>query len=85
MPEREIPFYREQKFVRRGLITASIDLNATAEIQKQHSRELKKQNEPDRLAKQRDRECATFDSATDADLSLLGAAALDPLDRYDFC
>ena len=83
MPEREIPFYREQKFVRRGLITASIDLNATAEIQKQHSRELKKQNEPDRLAKQRDRECATFDSATDADLSLLGAAALDPLDDID--
>ena len=77
-PKDEIQFYGEQKFVREGKITTTIDVRGSKQIQKKVEKELKKQKEPERLEEQRKRESSRLRLVDPSQ-----ASALIPDDDFD--
>ena len=59
-PKDELPFYAEQKFTRKGTISTNLDLKGSQKLQKIEAKNLKKQNEPQRQLKQKEREAPRF-------------------------
>ena len=79
-PVNELEFYKEQKFVRRGKILKAICARGTEELQNSEARKLRKQEKPERVLRQIEREKPNFDT----DPSSLGACALPTFDDEDF-
>ena len=78
-PQRELPFYSEQKLFRRGKILTKVDPVGTAEIQRVQNREIRKERESIAREKQRERETSTID----IDPNLIGATSMDYFDPPD--
>ena len=63
IPKPELPFYAKQKFTacKVGKTLPSVDMNTSRSYDKVKANEIRKQNEPNRLAQQRQRESSEFD------------------------